>query len=144
MFISMRRQGYEGTEQVASGRFLILCQPKGWENRNAPIRALVQFHVKAPAGQLHDGNGARLWTFDYLSGLLAIRQDYSCNVPQGVYDRAITLPEWLHEAWNKGRGVELPAGNGAPAMRQWARATFPAPRKHSLASRTAGLRAKPH
>ena len=127
MFISMRRQGYEGTEQVASGRFLILCQPKGWENRNAPIRALVRFTSMRQLGNFMMGTARAYGHSITLSGSYG-SDGLPCDVPQEVYDRAITLPEWLHKAWNEGGGWNS-CGSEAPAMRQWARATFPAPRK---------------
>ena len=140
MFISMRRRGYEGTEQVHLADSLSYASPKDGKSqcaysRTGPLTSMRQL------GHFMMGTARAYGHSITLSGSYG-SDGLPCNVPQEVYDRAMALPEWLHEAWNKGGGWNS-CGNEAPAMRQWAIATFPTPRKHSLVYRC-GLHVTPH
>ncbi len=130
MFITIRRSGYDRAgQQVASGRFLLLVQPKGSDNRDKPIRALVRFTSLRQLGHFMMGEcrafGHRLTLSGSYGG-----DGLPCDVPDDVYEKAVEVPAELVAAWNTGGGWNG-AGTEAPAMREWALKTFPAPPKRN-------------
>lgn len=124
MFISIKKQGYNRDgEQFAHGQFLVLCQPNDWEKRNEPIRAFVCYARMRQLGNFMMARATCRGHKLSLSGSYG-GDGLPCSVPQEVYDAATPVPAHLVDAWNKGGGWNG-AGNEAPAMRQWAIATFP-------------------
>lgn len=56
MFITSKQRGVNRDgQQVARGRFLVLCKPKKWEDRNMPMRAFVINDSYGTVWSLHDG-----------------------------------------------------------------------------------------
>ena len=114
---------YKGAQQCHTrAPFLILVQPDQWEQRNAPIRALVRQVALRQIGHWMMGIAYAFKHRISISGAYGA-DGLPCAVPQKVYDRATPVPESLIEAWNKGGGWNS-EGTEASAMRQWAMQTF--------------------
>ena len=129
MFITARRRGYDRNgQQVASGRFLLLVKPKGWENRDKPMRALVRFTSMQQLGHFMMGECRAFGHKITVSGSYG-GDGLPCDVPDAVYDKAVEVPAELVAAWNTGGGWNG-AGSEAQAMRDWALKTFPAPKRN--------------
>lgn len=125
MFITSKRRGYtRDGQQVARGRFLVLCRPAGWEKRNEPVRAFVIDNVRM------EQCGHFMMASPTVKGhKLSLSGSYGSDglpmeVPQELYDAAKPLPKELYDAWNNGGGWNS-AGNEAPAMAEWALKEFP-------------------
>jgi hypothetical protein len=130
MFITSRRRGYDRAgQQVASGRFLLLVQPKAYEDRDKPIRALVRFTSMQQLGHFMMGECRAFGHSITLSGTYG-SDGLPCGVPPDVYEQAVEVPAELIAAWNTGGGWNG-AGSEAQAMRDWALKTFPAPPKRN-------------
>jgi hypothetical protein len=122
MFLKTRRSGCDSDgQQVTSGSFLLLVQPKGTAAK-APIRALVRFVSMRQLGHFMMGQCRAYGHSITLSGSYG-SDGLPCDVPQEVYDRAIEVPAELVAAWNTGGGWNG-AGAEGPAMREWAIKTF--------------------
>ena len=114
---------YRGTEQHCSrAPFLILCQPEGYEHRNAPIRALVRKVSMHQCGHWMMGKARAFGHTIRLSGSYG-GDGLPTDVPMEVYEKAIPVPQELVDAWNKGGGWNS-AGSEAPSMAEWAIKTF--------------------
>ena len=124
MFVTMRRAGYNRSgEQVASGRFLILCQPADAPIGTRPeIRALVRFASLRQLGHFMMGQARAFGHKITLSGAYG-NDGLPRDVPREVWEQATPVPAALIEAWNKGGGWNG-AGNEAEAMRAWAKAAI--------------------
>lgn len=130
MFLTAKRSGYDRNgEQVCSGRFLVMMQPKSeWidgkfnSHTSDPIRCLVRFCAMRQFGNFMMGfirvKGQRL-TVSGSYGSDGLPMD----VPREIYELGVELPAELREAWNKGGGWNS-AGSEAPAIRAWAKQTF--------------------
>lgn len=127
MFIQIKRHGYDRHGQsFVHGRFLVLCQPAGWENRNAPIRAFACFARMHQFGQFMMANARFAGEAVTLSGSYG-NDGLPRDVSQAQYDAAVPVPAGLIKAWNEGGGWNG-AGSEAEAMLTWARQEFsPAP-----------------
>lgn len=126
MFINTKACGYtRDGQQTARGRFLVLCKPKAWEDRNMPMRAFAISNVRMKQfGHFMMANAKWRGFKITLSGTYG--DDGSpCPVERAVYDLATLVPQELVDAWNKGCGWNS-AGCEAPAMKEWALKTFPA------------------
>jgi hypothetical protein len=133
MFISMRNRGYtRDCQQFAQGRFLLLLQPDSNDGAKMPIRALVRFVRLSQLGHFMMG-------YAFVKGeRLSVSGSYGSDglpmsVTKEIYDLGVPLPDNLHKAWNEGGGWNG-AGNEAPLMREWALATFPAPKQKNRCS----------
>jgi len=114
---------YKGTEQHHTrAPFLILVQPDDYEQRHAPIRALVRKVSMHQCGQWMMGSAKAFGHKITLSGSYG-GDGLPTSVPQEVYDKATPVPQELIDAWNNGGGWNS-AGSEAPAMAEWARKTF--------------------
>lgn len=124
MFLTTRRSGYDSHgQQVASGLFLLLVQPKDQPiSQPEPIKALVRFTAMHQLGHFMMGACRAFGHKITLSGSYG-NDGLPCDVPRAVYDRAIPVPQELVDAWNKGGGWNG-AGAEAKAMREWAIKTF--------------------
>lgn len=126
MFITSKQRGYtRDGQQVARGRFLVLCQPKKWEDRNMPMRAFVINDVR-----MEQCGHFMMATVEWKGHKLSLSGTYGhdglpLSVEREVYDQAVEVPKDLVEAWNKGGGWNG-AGSEAEAMVEWALKTFPA------------------
>ena len=126
MFITPSNRRYtENGQQKASGRFLVLVQPPGFDGGKVPIRALVRHTHLEQCGHFMMGFVIAFGHKLTVSGTYG-SDGLPMSVPQEVYDRATPVPQHLIEAWNKGGGWTS-AGSEAVAMRDWAIATFPKP-----------------
>ena len=125
MFIDVKRSGYtRAGEQFAHGRFLVLCQRKGWEFRNDEIRAFVVYARMSQCGNFMMSKASKGGELIVLSGAYG-SDGLPKDVSPAIYDAATPVPAELVAAWNKGGGWNG-AGSEADAMRAWAIATFPA------------------
>ena len=124
MFLSIKNSGYDRYgQQFASGRFLVLVQPKlPFDVPPSPIRAIVRYTRMEQCGNFVMGSCRAFGHSVTLSGDYG-NDGLSRTVPDVVYDRATPVPAELIEAWNTGRGWNS-AGSEAAAMRQWAVETF--------------------
>lgn len=124
MYIDNSGYGYyRGTEQCHSrAPFLILVQPDDYEQRNAPIRALVRKVALHQSGHFMMGRARAFGHRIIISGAYG-GDGLPRSVPQEVYDRATPVPQELIDAWNKGGGWNS-AGTEAPTMAEWAVKTF--------------------
>ena len=124
MYIDNSGYGYyRGTEQCHSrAPFLILVQPDDYEQRNAPIRALVRKVALHQSGHFMRGRARAFGHRIIISGAYG-GDGLPRSVPQEVYDRATPVPQELIDAWNKGGGWNS-AGTEAPTMAEWAVKTF--------------------
>ena len=120
MFLKSRRSHDRHGQQRASGRFLILVQPKG--DASVPPRALVRHTALSQCGHFMMGVARVYGQSLTLSGAYG-GDGLPVDVSRAVYDKATPLPESLYEAWKLGGGWN-DAGTEAPAMRDWAIATF--------------------
>jgi len=112
----------DGEQHCRQAPFLILCQPEGYEHRNAPIRALVRKVAMHQCGHWMMGSARAFGHKITLSGSYG-GDGLPTDVPMEVYERATPVPQELIDAWNKGEGWNS-AGREAPAMAEWARRTF--------------------
>ena len=131
MFITSKYSGYNRHgEQIASGLFLILAEPKNDSGRypsksiNYPIRAIVRHTSMRQLGHFMMGFARVLGHRITLSGSYGAN-GLVCTVPDAVYDAGVELPGELREAWNTGNGWNS-AGSEAPAIRKWALANLAA------------------
>jgi hypothetical protein len=129
MFITSKRSGYDRTgQQVASGLFLILMQPKSWNDKGEtilpmssssyPIRALVRHVSMSQFGNFMMGRARVHGHTLILSGSYG-SDGLPDTVPMEVYNYGVPLPPELYEAWKNGEGWNS-AGSEAPKMREWA------------------------
>lgn len=120
MYIEQSRGVYSqtGNQEIRRANFLILLQPKEWERRGEPIKAIVRQVALKQFGHWMMGYARAYGQTLTLSGSYG-----SDGLPVSnseVYDRAtVVLPDELVEAWNTGGGWNG-AGSEAEAMRQWA------------------------
>ena len=112
----------DGEQHCRKAPFLILCQPKGWEYRNYPIRALVRKVAMHQCGHWMMGSARAFGHRISLSGSYG-GDGLPTDVPLEVYNKATPVPQELLDAWNKGGGWNS-AGSEAPAMAEWARKVF--------------------
>lgn len=126
MFITSKRSGYNRQgEQVASGLFLIMTQPKECPEFptisaqcNAPIRCFVRFASLSQCGHFMMGQCRLHGKSIILSGAYG-HDGLPLSLDVENYKRGIELPLELREAWNKGGGWNS-AGGEASKIRQWA------------------------
>lgn len=138
MFITYKQRGYtRDGQQVARGRFLVLCQlkhkPSEWVFGGGPIRAFVINNVRMEQCG-HFMMASPIYKGYKLSLSGAYGNDGGpLSVDKELYDKAVPLPQELYDAWNKGGGWNG-AGSEAPAMAEWALKTFPVRGKHGQAT----------
>lgn len=114
---------YAGTEQRHSrAPFLILVQPDAWEDRAAPIRALVRKVALHQCGHFMMGSARAFGKRIPISGSYGA-DGLPRSVPKEVYEKAVPVPQELLDAWNNGGGWNS-CGSEAPLMAEWARKTF--------------------
>ncbi len=114
-------EGYytaDGTQHMRRGRFLILVQPKGWENRNMPMRALVRSVALRQCGHWMMGTARAFGHSIPISGAYGA-DGLTRDVPMEVYERAAAVPDALIEEWSTGGGWNS-AGSEAESMRAFA------------------------
>ncbi len=114
MFITATRVSNESIK----GIYLVLCQRKGWENRNDHPRAIARSVKLTQCGHFMMG------TFTVGSESFSVSGSYGsdglfCEVSDSVYDQAIDLPMDLYEQWKTGGGWNS-AGSEGFNIRQWA------------------------
>jgi hypothetical protein len=111
----------------ASKAYQSLCHTFTPASINYPIRALVRYTRMRQLGHFMMGfarvNGQRIT----LSGSYG-SDGLPSSVPDETYAQGIELPTELYSAWNTGGGWN-DVGSEAPAMREWAKKTFPRPKK---------------
>lgn len=128
MFIRSKYSGYEGTEQVAAGDFLLLCCPQLAEGEKWDMyttRAHVKYVRMEQFGHFMMGSMyfPRHKVSVGLSGTYG-GDGLISDVPRCVWEDGIPVPRELIEAWGKGGGWNS-AGSEGKSMRQWALETFP-------------------
>ncbi len=86
------------------------------------IRALVRKVAMRQCGHFMMGRARVFGHTLSLSGTYG-GDGLTVTVPREVFDRAVPIPQELHDAWNKGGGHNS-AGSEATAMREWALANL--------------------
>lgn len=109
----------DGTEHIRKADFLILINNKDLTE----IRAIVRKVSMEQCGHFMMGvarvKGKTISiSGSYGSDGLPINEDWTSETEK-AFDIAIPLPDYLHEAWNKGGGHNS-AGSEAKLMAQWA------------------------
>ena len=126
------RKGY--TYDEASGKPAETCAPckgKGYLGpsgrsvkyiHHTEIRALVRKVAMQQFGHFMMGSARAFGHRISLSGSYG-GDGLTVTVPREVFDKAIPIPQELHDAWNKGEGWNS-AGSEAPLMQKWALANL--------------------